>query len=87
MLAGFFQGIVHNRALMREAQVTLAIRCFTGYYLDENPPDHSSLTRIPQCWVKRYSSVRFALMQRRVRLTRAVHVDVTSIKGYDLEHT
>ena len=28
MLAGFFQGIVHDRKLMREAQVNLAIRWF-----------------------------------------------------------
>ena len=26
MLAGFFQGIVHDRKLMREAQVNIAIR-------------------------------------------------------------
>ena len=30
MLAGFFQGIVHDRKLMREAQVNLAIRWFAG---------------------------------------------------------
>jgi len=31
MLAGFFAGIVHDRKLMREAQVNLAIRWFAGY--------------------------------------------------------
>src|SRR3990172_6605051 len=35
MLAGFFQGIVHHRKLLREAQVNLAIRWFAGYRLDE----------------------------------------------------
>jgi len=50
MLAGFFQGIVHDRKLMREAQVNLAIRWFAGYRLDEKLPDHSSLTRIRQRW-------------------------------------
>lgn len=35
MLAGFFHGIVHDRKLMREAQVNLAIRWFAGYRLDE----------------------------------------------------
>jgi len=30
MLAGFFQNIVHDRKLMREAQVNLAIRWFAG---------------------------------------------------------
>jgi Transposase domain (DUF772)/Transposase DDE domain len=48
MLAGFLLGIVHDRRLMREAQVNLAIRWFTGYGLHEVLPDHSSLTRIRQ---------------------------------------
>lgn len=50
MLAGFFQGIVHDRKLMREAQVNLAIRWFAGYRLQDKLPDHSSLTRIRQRW-------------------------------------
>ena len=50
MLAGFFQGVVHDRKLMREAQVNLAIRWFAGYRLDEKLPDHSSLTRIRLRW-------------------------------------
>ena len=31
MLAGFLLGIVHDRRLMREAQVNVAIRWFAGY--------------------------------------------------------
>jgi len=50
MLAGLFQGIVHDRRLMREAQVNLAIRWFAGYRLQEKLPDHSSLTRLRQRW-------------------------------------
>lgn len=50
MLAGFLLGIVHDRKLMREAQVNLAIRWFAGYALHEAVPDHSSLTRIRQRW-------------------------------------
>jgi transposase len=45
MLAGFLLGIVHDRRLLREAQVNLAIRWFAGYGLRERLPDHSSLTR------------------------------------------
>jgi hypothetical protein len=48
MLAGLLGGIVHNRGLMREAQVNLAIRWFPGYPLHEKLPAHSSLTRIRQ---------------------------------------
>ncbi len=50
MLAGLLLGIVHDRRLMREAQVNLAIRWFAGYDLHEALPDHSSLTRIRQRW-------------------------------------
>jgi transposase len=50
MLAGFFQGIVHDRKLMREAQVNIAIRWFAGYELDAVLPDHSSLSRIRERW-------------------------------------
>ena len=48
MLAGFRLGIVHDRRLLREAQVNIAIRWFAGYGLHEALPDHSSLTRIRQ---------------------------------------
>src|SRR3954470_2602603 len=51
MLAGFLLGLVHDRRLMREAQVNLAIRWFVGYGLHEALPDHSSLTCIRQRWV------------------------------------
>ena len=58
MLAGFFQGVVHDRKLMREAQVNIAIRWFAGYRLDEKLPDHSSLTKIRQRWgVERFKKI------------------------------
>lgn len=50
MLAGFLQEVVHDRRLLREAQVNIAIRWFIGYELHEVLPDHSSLTRIRQRW-------------------------------------
>ena len=42
MLAGLLLGIVHDRKLMREAHVNIAIRWFIGYGLHEALPDHSS---------------------------------------------
>jgi transposase len=56
MLAGFFLGIVHDRKLMREAQVNLAIRWFAGYGLDQSLPEHSSLTRLRQRWGRSVSA-------------------------------
>src|SRR6516162_6309384 len=50
MLAGLLIGIVHDRKLMREAEVNIAIRWFIGYSLHEKLPHHSSLTRIRQRW-------------------------------------
>ena len=50
VLAGLLLGITHDRRLMREAQVNLAVRWFIGYHLHEALPDHSSLTRNRQRW-------------------------------------
>ena len=36
MLAGLLTGVVHDRKLMREAQVNIAICWFLGYGLHEN---------------------------------------------------
>ena len=86
MLAGFFQGVVHDRKLMREAQVNLAIRWFAGYRLDEKLPHHSSLTRIRQRW----GSQRFRrIFERTVAACvdaglvdgETVHVDATLIRA------
>jgi hypothetical protein len=48
MLAGHLTGIVHDRKLVREAHVYIAIRYFGAYALHEKLPDRSSLTRIRQ---------------------------------------
>jgi transposase len=86
MIAGFFQGIVHDRKLMREAQVNIAIRWFAGYELDEELPHHSSLSRIRERW----GAEKFkALFTRTVKLCidaglvsgETVHVDSTLIRA------
>ena len=86
MLAGFLVGIVHDRRLMREAQVNIAIRWFAGFGLTDTLPDHSSLTRIRQRW----GADRFrALFVRTVQACMAagiargevVHIDATLIRA------
>jgi transposase len=86
MLAGFLLGIVHDRRLMREAQVNLAIRWFAGYGLQDRLPDHSSLTRIRQRW----GAERFRrIFERTVKACIAagvakgeiVHVDASLIRA------
>src|SRR5688572_11273793 len=44
----FFEGIRSERELVRVAADRLSVRWYLGYDLDEDLPDHSSLTRIRQ---------------------------------------
>ncbi len=86
MLAGFFQGIVHDRKLMREAQVNIAIRWFAGYRLDEKLPDHSSLTRIRQRWgPERFKAIFLRTVQACLDAglvdSDTVHIDATLIRA------
>ena len=86
MLAGFLLGIVHDRRLMREAQVNVAIRWFVGYGLHEMLPDHSSLTRIRQRWgAERFRwifqrSVK-ACVEAKIAKGEVVHVDASLIRA------
>src|SRR5215211_818429 len=47
-LVMFFEGIRSERRLIETASLNLAHRWYLGYALDEELPDHSSLTRIRQ---------------------------------------
>ncbi len=86
MLGGFFAGIVHDRKLMREAQVNLALRWFARFGLDEELPDHSSLTRLRQRWGQ---ALFQKIFQRTVQACidaglvdgETVHVDATLIRA------
>ena len=86
MLAGFLLGIVHDRKLMREAAVNIAIRWFCGFGLTERLPDHSSLTRIRQRWgAERFQriferSVR-ACVEARIATGEVVHIDASLIRA------
>ena len=86
MLAGFLLGIVHDRRLIREAQVNLAIRWFTGFGLNDRLPDHSSLTRIRQRWgAERFRRIFERTVQACVAAGIAkgeiVHVDASLIRA------
>jgi len=86
MLAGLLLGIVHDRKLLREAHVNIAIRWFTGYALHEVLPDHSSLTRIRQ----RRGAGRFrgifkrtveACLKAKIATAEVVHIDASLIRA------
>lgn len=86
MLAGFLLGVVHDRRLLREAQVNIAIRWFAGYGLHEALPDHSSLTRIRQRWGAElfrrvFARTVGACVQAGIAKGEVVHVDATLIRA------
>jgi len=86
MLAGFLLGVVHDRRLLREAQVNLAIRWFIGYGLHEVLPDHSSLTRIRQRWgAERFRRIFERTVQAcvaaKIAKGEVVHVDASLIRA------
>ncbi len=82
MLAGFLEGIVHDRALLRRTQTDLAFRWFAGYRLDEVLPDHSSLTRIRQRWgVARFERIFERTVQSCVKAGLVCGDTVQKIPG------
>lgn len=86
MLAGLLTGIVHDRKLMREAQVNIAIRWFIGYGLHEKLPDHSSLTRIRQRWGeerfrKIFKRTVEACLAAKIATGEIVHIDASLIRA------
>lgn len=86
MLAGFFEGIVHDRKLMERAQTDLAFRWFAGFALHERVPDHSSLTRIRRRWGAEQFKRIFvktveACMGAGLVNGQTVHVDASLIRA------
>jgi transposase len=85
MLAGLLTGIVHDRKLMREAQVNIAIRWFAGYALHEKLPDHSSLTRIRQRCEHRFRKIFKrtveACLKAKIATAEVVHIDASLIRA------
>lgn len=86
MLAGFLIGIVHDRKLMREAAVNVAIRWFCGFGLTERLPDHSSLTRIRQRWGEErfrriFERTVVACVSAKIAKAEVVHIDASLIRA------
>jgi Transposase domain (DUF772) len=86
MLAGLLVGIVHDRKLMREAAVNIAIRWFVGYGLHERLPHHSSLTRILQRWGEErfrriFQRTVEAWFEAKIATAEVVHIDAPLIRA------
>ena len=86
MLAGILCGITHDRALLREAQVNLAIRWFCRIPLDQPLPDHSSFTKIRHRWgADRFRRIFLRIVEQCVAAGlvagEVLHVDATLVRA------
>lgn len=86
MLAGFLLGFVHDRRLMREAAVNVAVRWFCGFGLTDRLPDHSSLTRIRQRWGEErfrriFERTVHACVVAGIAKGEVVHIDASLIRA------
>jgi transposase len=80
------EGIVHVRELMRQVQVNLAYRWFIGYELDEELPDHSTLSRSLDRLGDRVFDDLFARSIAQCHKSgliegKVLHVDATTIRA------
>ncbi|MEA1910001.1 MAG: IS1182 family transposase [Patescibacteria group bacterium] len=86
MLAGFFLGIVHDRKLMKEAELHLGIRWFAGYSMDDQVHNHSTLSKLRRRWgVELFKKIFQRTVQQCVDAglvdVETVHVDATLIRA------
>jgi len=77
---------MHDRKLMREAQVNIAVRWFLGYGLHEKLPHHSSLTRIRQRWGeerfrKIFKRTVETCLTAKIATAEVVHIDASLIRA------
>lgn len=87
MLAGLLLGIAHDRRLIREAAVNVAIRWFVGYGLHEALPDHSTLTRIRQRWgAERFRRIFertvHSCVAAKIATGEVVHIDASLVRAH-----
>ena len=86
MLAGLLSGIVHDRKLLREAEVNIAIRWFIGDGRHEQLADHSTLTHLRQRWGEERFRMIFkrtvaACFEAKIATAEVVHIDASLIRA------
>ena len=85
-IVGYLYDVVHIRELLREVQVNIAMRWFVGYGLDEDLPDHSSLSKIADRWgEERFKRIFHRVVKACVDAGLVdgtkVHIDATLIRA------
>jgi transposase len=83
-LVMFFEGIRSERKLIETASLNLAHRWYLGYALDEELPDHSSLTRIRQrlgvdVFQRFFEKIVDLCQEARLVWGRELYVDATKV--------
>ena len=79
-------GGVHDRRLLREVQVNIAIRWFIGNGLHECLPDHSSRTRIRKRWGEErfreiFKRTVTGCLGAKIATAEVVHIDASLIRA------
>jgi transposase len=85
-LVMFFEGIRSERKLIKTASLNLARRWYLGYALDEDLPDHSSLTRIRQrlgidVFQRFFEKVVDLCQEARLVWGRELYFDATRVRA------
>ena len=85
-LVMFFEGIRSERKLVDTASLNLAHRWYLGYALDEDLPDHSSLTRIRQrlgidIFQRFFEKIVDLCQEARLVWGKELYVDATKVQA------
>lgn len=86
LMIGYFEGIDSERGIAWRCEDSLALRSFLGYGLDENTPDHSSLSRIRQridleTHTEIFTWVLKVLAQSKLIVGKTVGIDATTLEA------
>jgi transposase len=86
LLIGYFEGIDSERGIAWRVADSLALRRFLGYDLQQDTPDHSSLSRIrwrldPQTHAEVFRMVLLALQEAGLVKGKTIGVDATTLEA------
>jgi transposase len=86
LMIGYFEGIDSERGIAWRCEDSLALRSFLGYGLDEDTPDHSSLSRIRQridleTHTEIFTWVLKVLAQSKLIVGKTVGIDATTLEA------
>ncbi|WP_423929416.1 transposase [Candidatus Palauibacter sp.] len=86
LLVGYLEGIGSERGIAWRCAESLSLREFLGYELDENPPDHSTVSRtrrrLPvECHEAVFSRMLELLRESGLLSGKTLGVDATTLEG------